>query len=870
VSAELGTERLVLTPLAVEDADELVGVLADPALHRFIGGRPDTLEELRARYAAMTAGPGRPDERWRNWVVRRREDDQAVGTVQATLTREGGGRWTAAIAWVVGLPFQGRGYATEAARALVGWLRDQGVDEVVAHVHPDHLASARVAAGAGLEPTADLVDGERVWRLQARPVGPGPRLGDRLAAARRRLVVGRSEELALFGSALATGEPPFALVFVHGPGGVGKTVLLGEFVRLAGEAGLPVVRLDGRDVSPSPAGFLAALGRVLGEPPEGSPLAALGRRDRGVLLVDTYETLAPVDSWVRDTLLPELPGRHLVVLAGRDPPATGWLADAGWRDLLRVVPLRNLRPTDSQAYLQARGVPAAQHPAALAFTHGHPLALSLVADVAAGGGDPTALAPGQRPDVVRALLERFVERLPGERHRQALEACAHVRVTTEALLAAALEEGGDAHELFGWLRRLSFVQEGPEGLFPHDLAREVLDADLRWRNPDSYVELHRRVRRFILDHLRQARGLERQAAFFDLVYLHRNNPIMQASIDWGSLGTDRAEPATPQDREAVLELVRRHEDEASARIAAHWWERQPEAFTTFRTPGGELVGFVAGLALHRAGPDDLAADPAAAAALAFAERHGPARPGEELLHYRFAMGTDTYQGVGSAWNLQAATSCLEWLTNPRLAWSFLTIADPEAWHVTMTYLNQRRAPEAEFEVDGRHYAVYAHDWRAEPALAWLDRMAERELATDQRLEALEAELPAPLLVLSEPEFAAAVRQALRDVRRPDALAANPLLRSRLASQAAGGGTPTPATLQGLLRDAAAGLRASPRDERLHQVLVATFFQPAATQELAAERLGLPFSTYRYQLAGAVRRVTEGLWRRELAGPGEPG
>jgi hypothetical protein len=35
--------------------------------------------------------------------------------------------------------------------------------------------------------------------------------------------------------------------------------------------------------------------------------------------------------------------------------------------------------------------------------------------------------------------------------------------------------------------------------------------------------------------------------------------------------------------------------------------------------------------------------------------------------------------------------------------------------------------------------------------------------------------------------------------------------------------------------------------------------------VAAERLGLPFSTYRYHLAGGLRRVTERLWRRELYG-----
>ena len=80
------------------------------------------------------------------------------------------------------------------------------------------------------------------------------------------------------------------------------------------------------------------------------------------------------------------------------------------------------------------------------------------------------------------------------------------------------------------------------------------------------------------------------------------------------------------------------------------------------------------------------------------------------------------------------------------------------------------------------------------------------------------------------------------------------------------GAPTPATLQALLREAADSLRANPKDERLYRALAATFFQPAATQELAAERLGLPFSTYRYHLAGGIRRLTERLWQRELYGP----
>jgi RimJ/RimL family protein N-acetyltransferase len=163
----LVTERLLLAPLHPGDADELAAVLADPALHRFTGGRPATLQELRTRYAALAAGSGRPEELWRNWIVRRRADARPVGTVQATITRDHGG-WTATIAWVIGVPWQRRGYAAEAARALVGWLARRDAREIVAHIHPDHAASAAVAARAGLRPTPDRVDGEQVWRLPGR------------------------------------------------------------------------------------------------------------------------------------------------------------------------------------------------------------------------------------------------------------------------------------------------------------------------------------------------------------------------------------------------------------------------------------------------------------------------------------------------------------------------------------------------------------------------------------------------------------------------------------------------------------------------------------------------------------------------------
>ncbi|NGY66457.1 GNAT family N-acetyltransferase [Lentzea sp. NEAU-D13] len=157
----ISTNRLDLLPLRPEHAAEMAEVLSDPALHAFIGGAPLEPQALRARYERLTAGSPDPAQHWLNWVIHLRGENRLVGTVQATIADE-----VAEISWVVGTPWQGRGIAGEAARGLVSWLGTQPVHTVVAHIHPEHHASAAVAASAGLTATDELHDGEVRWQRQ--------------------------------------------------------------------------------------------------------------------------------------------------------------------------------------------------------------------------------------------------------------------------------------------------------------------------------------------------------------------------------------------------------------------------------------------------------------------------------------------------------------------------------------------------------------------------------------------------------------------------------------------------------------------------------------------------------------------------------
>lgn len=688
------------------------------------------------------------------------------------------------------------------------------------------------------------------------------RLADRLNAARRRRFVGRAQEQLEFQAALAAAEWPSPLIYIYGPGGIGKTALLAELRHLSEAAGVAVYHLDARDIEPTPEAFLGALGLAVKAPT--GPLTVLARQPgRCALLVDTCENLAPLEGWLWSTFLPEIPANTVVVLAGRQPPA-GWRADPGWRDLVRVWPLRNLQPEEARAYLNQLGVPDDQHAAVLRFTHGHPLALALVADVfhqRAGQQFQLEVAP----DVVRTLLERFVQKVPGPAHRAALEACSLVRVTTESLLATMLASP-DVHELFEWLRGLSFIESGPAGLFPHDLAREALSADIRWRNPDWYAELHRRARGDYMARIQRTTGLAQQVALFDLIFLHRDNAVVRPVFEWQTGGHLLADTSRPSDRPALLAMVARHEGPASAALAERWLEAQPENALVLRDLDGQPAGYMQMVALQRVSPEAEAADPAVRAARLYLATHAPLRPGESATLFRFWMARDTYQAVSPVQSLVFVYAVRHYLVTPGLAFTFFPCAQPEFWAPVFAYAELARLPEADFEVEGRCWGVYGHDWRVRPPPAWLSLLAERETAQGGPAPAPRA--ASPLIVLSATDFAGAVRDALQDFTQPDLLRGNPLLRSRLVVERAGAQADDGArvaALVGLIQEAAEPLRAAPREAKAYRALEATYFKPAPTQEAAAERLDLPFSTYRRHLKTGLDRLVAALWAREVGG-----
>lgn len=160
----IGTDRLELRPIRRDDAQVLFPVLSDPGLYEYTGGTPpasvDVLSDFYASRETRRSPAG--TELWFNWTIRRRDSGVAVGYVQASVATAG-----TDVAWVVGSQWQGSGYASEAAKAVVEWLRGLGVTRIRARIHPHHVASQKVAINIGLQRTSEISEGEEVWILGA-------------------------------------------------------------------------------------------------------------------------------------------------------------------------------------------------------------------------------------------------------------------------------------------------------------------------------------------------------------------------------------------------------------------------------------------------------------------------------------------------------------------------------------------------------------------------------------------------------------------------------------------------------------------------------------------------------------------------------
>jgi hypothetical protein len=674
---------------------------------------------------------------------------------------------------------------------------------------------------------------------------------DHAQSARRARFVGRRPELDAFRAALA--DAASSVLWVFGPGGVGKSTFLAACADTARDASRPVHVVDLRAVDPTSAAVIEAI--------EADTKSEAADQRPVVVVLDSAERIAGLEGWLRTSILPLLAAGSVVVVGSRHPPSLEWRLDPALSPVLHVVPLRNLTASETAELLTKVGLPGALHADAYRLAGGHPLALILLAQVVGRPGSagrlPTELADA--PDVVADLLSRLLDDVRGSEHRRVLEAAALARVTTRGLLRS-LFGASRAAALFDWLRKQPFVESVPGGLSPHELAREALEADLRGNDPDAYAELHHAIRAHALTQLGTPGRTD--ATIRDVIFLHRGSSAMSGYWDWTVFGAVTANGFRPEDHGDLEQMTRDHLGPEVAGVLRYWLDRAPERFTVVRSADGNILGYFAILVVDQPTPEDLDADVALAALWGHAGRNDPLRPGQVLGITRFLLDRAEGQGPSATFGALTSATLHHWLTTRGLAWDYITGAVDEAyWTPLMTYLDYHRLRAGDHCLGATEFVAYAHDWRRLGPAEWLDLMEARELGG--HVPAAPPVAEPTEVALDRSAFDEAVRSALRDLPRPDRLATNPLLRSRMLREVSP--SSDPAGLDHALRTAVAELPDVPRTAKARRAVERTFLHGAVTQEAAAEVLDLPFSTYRRHLAAGIAMVAEVLWRWEVYG-----
>ena len=660
-------------------------------------------------------------------------------------------------------------------------------------------------------------------------------LGQRLASRDRQRFVGRTDALAFFDDLLVD-DPPANVVLVHGRGGIGKSTLLREIGRRATAKGRTPRLVDARELAPTPGGLDEAMDGV---DAEALPL----------VMFDTYERMEAAGAYLRQRLLPSLPERSLVILAGRSAPEPAWF-QGGWEQLTVEFELKPMPREDALMLVRERGVQDdALAEAVCTWAAGSPLALTLAADAARAFGtwDPDRLE--DRPELVRGLIRHTARTELDGGNLDVIAVAALARVTTPRMLEEVLPDV-DAAMAIDWLRTRTFAEETSAGVTLHDIVRKAVRADVRLREPERERELRRRI----ADHLHKRALTGETRLITDLAELV-DNP----AIRWG-LGAEgtvdfRVDDVRPEDFELAESRTGRRSG------GGDWWEivrplieEAPECCVVARDRADELVGLCI-CVTPRAAPAAAERDPVLAPWLEHARANFP--DGNVLL-WRDSLDLsmsekgDIRSRVLAI--LNTAALLRSGLANPRI--SYLPIDPENAAAVAFAKgVGARHLPELDSVIGGRPHECHLLDHGPGGVIGSQRNTVYWELglpAPEPDAEDATA-VPAPSVTRES------VKALARHLDRPLELAASPLATGSTPDERA-------ESVRALFREAIEGAFGASADEALLRAIAERgCLTRTISHEALADELNVSRATYFRRLRQASDRLAEFVVTRVRGG-----
>ncbi len=163
----LRTERLILRPWQDDDFDAFAEIHGDPEMARWLLNEPRDEASVRKHFEVKKNGELHEEDDWMAcgaWA-----GDQVVADISFHWVSAE--QRTGEIGYMTNRRFQGQGYATEAARAILAWaFEEEGFHRIVGRIEPRNEASGRVLEKLGMRKEAHFVENEWIkgeWQSEA-------------------------------------------------------------------------------------------------------------------------------------------------------------------------------------------------------------------------------------------------------------------------------------------------------------------------------------------------------------------------------------------------------------------------------------------------------------------------------------------------------------------------------------------------------------------------------------------------------------------------------------------------------------------------------------------------------------------------------
>ena len=152
MSLELPTDRLRIREWEQDDAEAALEIYGAADVAHWLTPEWRPLSDVEAMrsvlHAWIEAGPNLIPPAGR-WAIVRTEDGELVGGLSLKLLPPYEEDFE--LTWALRPDVWGRGYATEASRAIITWAFEQGIEEVFAVARPDNERALGVARRLGME-----------------------------------------------------------------------------------------------------------------------------------------------------------------------------------------------------------------------------------------------------------------------------------------------------------------------------------------------------------------------------------------------------------------------------------------------------------------------------------------------------------------------------------------------------------------------------------------------------------------------------------------------------------------------------------------------------------------------------------------------